>query len=94
MGRGVGREQDIFDATIWVAGDPHGSLDAELAVSEERLVITAKGVTLGDWRAGEFDLVGRGPRYELHVEGERLVIDLTGAEPQIRSGRGRHARPA
>lgn len=90
----VGSGQDTFDATIWVVGDAEGGLDAEVAVSDERLRITARGVTLGDWTADEFDLVGRGPRYELYVEGEHLVIDLTGSEPMVLTNRGRHARPA
>ena len=88
----MGQERDTFDATIWVVGDPGGSLDAEIAVSDERLTITAQGVTLGDWKSDEFDLVGRGPRYELHVEGERLIIDLRDDQPNVGSGRGRHVR--
>lgn len=65
-----------YEALLRVIGDEAPPIGVEIDLTEDRLVVSAGDVELGDWSRDEVRISALQDGFHLRAEGEEVVLDV------------------
>lgn len=66
-----------YEAWLRIRGEDDLPLGVEIDLTDERLVLTAGGVEVGDWSRDEIRISALQDGFHLRAEGEEVILDVT-----------------
>lgn len=66
-----------FDARLRILSEPGMPLGVEIDLTNDRMVITSGGESIGDWPMGQIEVVAHSDGFHLMAEGEEVVLNVT-----------------
>ena len=66
-----------YQAWLRVIGDEEPPIGVDIDLTDDRLVVTAGDVELGDWSRDEVRISALQDGFHLRAEGEEVVLDVT-----------------
>lgn len=66
-----------YEAWLRISGENEPPLGVEVDLTDERLVVTAGDVAVGDWSRDEVRISALRDGFHLRAEGEEVILDVT-----------------
>ena len=66
-----------YQAWLRVIGDEEPPIGVDIDLTDDRLVVTAGDVELGDWSRNEVRISAMRDGFHLRAEGEEVILDVT-----------------
>lgn len=66
-----------FDARLRLVSQPGLPLGVEIDLTSDRMVITSRNESIGDWPIGDIEVGIQADGFHLVAEGEEIVLNVT-----------------
>jgi hypothetical protein len=66
-----------YEAWLRMRGDEEPPIGVDVDLTDDRLVVTAGDVALGDWSRDEVRISALPDGFHLRAEGEEVILDVT-----------------